>query len=100
MSKFIMVPRKVAEYHDGFNDISLDLLKNFEMKKDPQTGLLTNVPSLLFNWSFECEYMLSVDIRGMNNGILIIFIDDCTYGTREVVRTIMPVLVHHVSVQL
>ena len=55
MSKFMMVPRKVAEYHDGFNDITLDLLKNFEMKKDPQTGLLTDVPSLLFNWSFECE---------------------------------------------
>ncbi len=57
MSKFIMVPRKVAEYHEGFNNITLDLIKNIEMKKDSHSALLSDVPSLLFNWSFECEYI-------------------------------------------
>ncbi len=55
MSKFMMVPRKVAEYHEDFNNITQDLIKNIEMKKDPQSALLSDVPSLLFNWSFECE---------------------------------------------
>ena len=55
MSKFIMVPRKVAEYHEDFNNITLDLIKNIEMKKDSHSALLSDVPSLLFNWSFECE---------------------------------------------
>ena len=58
MSKFIMVPRKVAEYHEDFNNITLDLIKNIEMKKDSHSALLSDVPSLLFNWSFECEYGL------------------------------------------
>ncbi len=52
MSKFIMIPRKVAEYHEDFNNITLDLIKNIDMKKDSHSALLSDVPSLLFNWSF------------------------------------------------
>ncbi len=55
MSKFMMVPRKVAEYHEDFNTITEDLIKNIEMKKDPQSALFRDLPSLLFNWSFECK---------------------------------------------
>ena len=56
MSKFMMVPRKVAEYHEDFNNITLDLLKNIELKKHPDTSMLTDVPRCLFNWSFEGKY--------------------------------------------
>ena len=55
MSKFMMVPKKVAEYHEGFNNITLDLLKNIDLKKHPDTAMLTDAPSHLFKWSFECK---------------------------------------------
>ena len=55
MSKFIMVPRKVGEYHEDFNRITQDLMKLIEQKKDPQTQVVSDVNKLHFRWSFECE---------------------------------------------
>ena len=55
MSKFVMVPRKVGEYHEGFNAISQDLLKNILQLRDSETKILSDVCSLSFKWSFECE---------------------------------------------
>ena len=59
MSKFAMVPRKVGEYHRGFNGITQDLLKNIVQLRDPETKILSDVPKLLFKWSFECKYIYS-----------------------------------------
>lgn len=53
MSKFIMVPRKVGEYHEDFNRITQDLMKLIEQKKDPQTQVVSDVNKLHFRWSFE-----------------------------------------------
>jgi len=54
MSKFTMVPRKVGEYHMGFNAITQDLLKNILQLRVPETKIFSDVPKLLFKWSFEC----------------------------------------------
>jgi len=59
MSKFTMVPRKVGEYHTGFNAITQDLLKNVLQLRDPETKVLSDLPKLLFKWSFECKYISS-----------------------------------------
>ena len=50
----MMVPRKVAEYHEGFNEIAKDLVAAIRALRTPGNDLLSNVPSLLFKWSFEC----------------------------------------------
>ena len=55
MSKFAMVPRKVAEFHEVFNDIARDLMKSIRKKRDPNSNILNDVPDLFFNWSFECK---------------------------------------------
>ena len=57
MSKFMMVPRKVGEYHEGLNSITLDLLKNIRKDKDVDTSTYSDVPSLLFKWAFECMFI-------------------------------------------
>ena len=54
MSQFMMVPRKVGEYHEGFNEIAKDLVAAIKALRTPDNDLLSNVPSLLFKWSFEC----------------------------------------------
>ena len=54
MSQFMMVPRKVGEYHEGFNEIAKDLMAAIKALRTPDNNLLSNVPSLLFKWSFEC----------------------------------------------
>jgi len=55
MSKFVMVPQKVGEYHEGFNAITQDLLKNILQLRDSETKIISDVCSLSFKWSFECE---------------------------------------------
>ena len=55
MSKFMMVPRKVGEYHEGLNLITLDLLKSIKKGRDVDTSTYSDVPSLLFKWAFECR---------------------------------------------
>ena len=54
MSKFMMVPRKVSEYHEGLNLVTLDLLKNINKDRDVDTAVYSDVPRLLFKWAFEC----------------------------------------------
>lgn len=60
LQKFSMVPRKVAEYHDGFNQVTEDLLRNIEEMEDPKTGVLKDVPELFYRWSFECKWCVHV----------------------------------------
>ena len=55
MSKFAMVPRKVAEFHEDFNSITLDLLKRIRQQRNPGTNIVSDVAELLFKWSFECK---------------------------------------------
>ena len=56
MSKFMMVPRKVAEYHQGLNAITEDLIRNICHLRDPNSNVMADVSSLLFKWSFECKH--------------------------------------------
>ena len=56
MSKFMMVPRKVGEYHEGLNSISLDMMKNIKKGRNDDTANYNDVPSLLFKWAFECMF--------------------------------------------
>ena len=56
MSKFMMVPRKVGEYHEGLNAITLDMMENIRRGRDGDTALYKDVPSLLFKWAFECMF--------------------------------------------
>ena len=56
MSKFMMVPRKVAEYHEELNAITEDLIRNICHLRDPNSNVMADVPSLLFKWSFECKH--------------------------------------------
>ena len=55
MSK-ILVPRKVAEFHEDFNAISLDLVKKIQRKRNPETNVVSNTADLFMNWSFESKF--------------------------------------------
>ena len=55
MSKFAMVPRKAAEFHEDFNAITHDLLKKIQQQRNPETKVVSDVADLLFQWSFECK---------------------------------------------
>ena len=52
-----MVPRKMAEYCPGFNDVTKDLLENIEKIKDSKTSVLEDVGKLFFRWSIECKLL-------------------------------------------
>ena len=54
MSKFMMVPRKVSEYHETFNEITLDLLEAIRLEKGEEDMLL-DVQSLMHRWAFESK---------------------------------------------
>ena len=56
ISPFMMVPRKVAEQHIGFNDVSDDLVSAIRKVRSSDASVISNVPSLLFKWSFECKF--------------------------------------------
>ena len=55
ISQFMMVPRKIGEYHERFNEVSEDLVKAIKMLRHDETALLSDVSTLLFKWSFECK---------------------------------------------
>ena len=54
MSKFMMVPRKVGEYHESFNEVALDLVDLIRLEREAE-DMLSDVPSVLNRWSFECK---------------------------------------------
>ena len=56
ISQLMMVPRKLGNYHQGFNDVARDFVKLLKLQRDPKTGLITDIPEHSFKWSFECEY--------------------------------------------
>ena len=55
MSPFMMVPHKVREQYVGFNHISQDLVNAIKKLRSGDKSLISDVPSLLFKWSFECK---------------------------------------------
>ena len=55
ISKFMMMPRKVAEYHEPFNEVTFDLVKKIKKNRD-ESGNLIDASSYLYKWSFECEW--------------------------------------------
>ena len=63
MSKFMMVPRKVGEYHEGLNAITLDLLENIRRDRDADTAIYNDVSSLLFKWAFECKLTIIIIVQ-------------------------------------
>lgn len=50
-----MKPKTVSQYYTGFNEVAEDFLKLVRKHRDPNTNLLSDVPSHLFKWSFECK---------------------------------------------
>ena len=54
MSKFMMVPRKVGEYHESFNEVTKDLVDLIKLERR-EGDLYADVLSLMNRWSFECE---------------------------------------------
>ncbi|XP_003384618.1 PREDICTED: cytochrome P450 27C1-like [Amphimedon queenslandica] len=53
MSQFMMVPFKVQEHAPVFNEITDDLIKAIREQRHHDTRVLSDVPKLFFNWSFE-----------------------------------------------
>lgn len=54
ISKFIMMPRKMAEYHEPFNQVSMDYLTLVRRQRS-EDAMLLDVTSSLSKWSLECE---------------------------------------------
>ena len=55
MSKFMMVPRKLGEYHESFNEVTLDLIDLIRLERNKDDTFF-DVRSILNRWSFECMY--------------------------------------------
>ena len=55
MSKFSMMPRKVAEFQEGFNAVSMDLVEKFRRSRDRDTLVFHDVLSQLYRFSFESK---------------------------------------------
>ena len=62
MSKFMMVPRKLGEYHKAFNEVALDMV-NMLRKERGEENMFLNVPGLLNRWSFECKFNNSIHCK-------------------------------------
>ena len=54
VSKFIMMPRKMAEYHQPFNEVAFDFMKLVRNKRK-EDNLLSDVVFSLNKWSLECK---------------------------------------------
>ena len=54
ISKFIMMPRKMAEYHQPFNDVVFDFMKLVRSKRGKDDSF-SDVVLLLNKWSLECK---------------------------------------------
>ena len=54
ISKFIMMPRKMAEYYKPFNEVVFDFMKLIRRKRN-EDNLLSDVVFSLNKWSLECK---------------------------------------------
>ena len=53
----MLMPRKLAEYNDGFNAVSSDLVRELKRTREEKTAVLRDVPDFLFKMSLECTYV-------------------------------------------
>ena len=51
----MMVPRKLGEYHEAFNEVALDLVSVLKKEKGEEDVFL-DVPDVMNRWSFECKF--------------------------------------------
>ncbi len=49
------VPRKVAEYHEPFNEVSIDLIKSIRRSRN-ENDMLIDIAALLQKWAFESMF--------------------------------------------
>ena len=54
VSKFILMPRKMAEYHVPFNQVTLDYIKLLR-KQRHEDDMFSDVSASLNKWSLECK---------------------------------------------
>ena len=54
ISKFIMMPRKMAEYHKPFNRVVQEYIDYLRTRRD-RDGLVADIPASLNKWSLECK---------------------------------------------
>ena len=59
ISKYIMMPRKVADYSLPFNEVSLDFISYIREKRG-EGNRLSDTVSGLNRWSFECKCFGSI----------------------------------------
>ena len=51
----MMVPRKLGEYHEAFNEVALDLVSVLKKERGEEDVFL-DVPDVMNRWSFECKF--------------------------------------------
>ena len=62
----MMIPRKVAEFHEEVNHVSHDLLKAIAQLRDKDTRIVNDiVGSFTYKWAFECK----LDVLGFFHSI-------------------------------
>ncbi len=67
ISKFMSVPRKVAEYHQPFNEVTTDLIEGIRRSRDNR-DMLSDTTALLQKWAFESMYNIGgVHLLSMKN---------------------------------
>ena len=54
MSKFILMPRKMAEYHVPFNQVVLDYIKLIRRERQGD-DVFMDLTASLNKWSLECK---------------------------------------------
>jgi hypothetical protein len=62
ISKFIMMPRKMAEYHGPFNQVTQDYIDY--LRSHRTGGVFKDIADSLNRWSLECESVFLVAALG------------------------------------
>ncbi len=61
------VPRKVAEYHEPFNVVTMDLIKSIKRSRN-DSNMLIDTTALLQKWAFESVLLFfSVHLNQLGN---------------------------------
>lgn len=53
IAKFSLLPAKVNEFHEDFNMMTKDLLRNIRQRRHHKSKTLTDAAGLFYKWSFE-----------------------------------------------
>ena len=53
----MLMPRKLAEYNDGFNAVSSDLVRELKRTREEKTAVLRHVPDFLFKMSLVFTFV-------------------------------------------